>query len=126
MPERKPALPAYGGRPWFTANEGLAFLVELVALAILAWWGYRFGGGGLTGVLLAAGTVAVAVVLWGLFAAPKARFAVPLAGVLTVKALVLGGSAVALYALDHHTLALVWAVVVVANTAVAETLRRRG
>ncbi|MEU6894660.1 YrdB family protein [Streptomyces sp. NPDC046557] len=125
MSERKPAGTAYGGRPWFTANEGLAFLVEIVALAVLAWWGYRTGGGGVTGGLLAAGTLAVTIAPWGLFAAPKARFPLPLAGVLTVKALVLGGSAAALYALDHHTAALLWAAVVVANTAVAETLRRR-
>lgn len=43
---------------------------------------------------------------------------------LLVKALVLGGSAVALYALGHHVAAIVLAVVVVVNTAVAETFRR--
>ncbi|MFI5828204.1 YrdB family protein [Streptomyces sp. NPDC051578] len=107
------------------ANEALAFLVELAALAILAWWGYRAGGGGVAGVLLGAGCLAFAVALWGLFAAPKARFSLPPAGVLAVKALVLGGSAAALYALGHHAAAGAWAAVVTANTAAAETFRRR-
>lgn len=43
---------------------------------------------------------------------------------IAVKALVLGGSA-ALYALGHHAAAGAWAAVVTANTAAAETFRRR-
>jgi hypothetical protein len=31
--------------PWHAANEGLAFLLELEALAGLAWWGADTGSG---------------------------------------------------------------------------------
>ncbi|MEW2162652.1 hypothetical protein AB0912_06585 [Streptomyces sp. NPDC007084] len=41
-----------------------------------------------------------------------------------LKALVLGGGAVALYALGRHLAGIVLGVVVVANTAIAETVRR--
>lgn len=107
------------------ANEVLAFLVELAALAVLTWWGYHLGGGGFVGVVSGAAVLALAVSLWGLFAAPKARFKVRLAGVLAVKAVVLGGSAVALAALDHRPAAVIWSATVVANTGLAETFRRR-
>lgn len=107
------------------ANEVLAFLVELAALAVLAWWGYHLGGGGFVGAVSGAAVLALAVSLWGLFAAPKARFKVRLAGVLVVKAVVLGGSAVALAALDHRPAAVIWSAIVVANTGLAETFRRR-
>ena len=63
--------------------------------------------------------------LWGLFAAPRARFRPPLPAVLLVKALVLLGAAAAVGALGHLAFAIGFAVVIVANTAVAETLRSR-
>lgn len=50
------------------ANEALAFLLELAALAALAWWGFTTGSSLLVRVLLGVGTPLVAVVLWGLFA----------------------------------------------------------
>jgi ABC-type glucose/galactose transport system permease subunit len=55
------------GTAW--ANATLAFLLELAALALLAWGGWRLGGGAgaLRGVL-AVGLPVAAAVLWGLFA----------------------------------------------------------
>ncbi|MFJ8085842.1 YrdB family protein [Streptomyces sp. NPDC096205] len=126
MAEPDPAVPAWGARGWYAVNEVTAFLVELVALALLAWWGYRVAGGGGVGVLLGVAVTAAAVLLWGSFAAPRARYKMPLLGVLAVKALVLGGSAAALYGLGHPVAATGWAVLVVVDTGVAETFRRRG
>ncbi|WRZ88480.1 YrdB family protein [Streptomyces sp. NBC_01007] len=114
----------FAERPWFAANEILAFVVELVALACLGWWGFTTGHGQLLHILLGVGTPLSAIVLWSLFAAPKARLRPGLPLVLLVKALVLGGGAAAVYAVGHPVAAVVMAIVVVANTAVAETLRR--
>lgn len=121
----RPAIPSLKGRPWWAANEFLAFLLEVVALACLFWWGYSLGDGVAVQLLLGTALLVIAVALWGLFAAPRARFRPPLAGVLAVKAVVLGGGAFGLYAVGHPVAALVMAVVVVANTALAETFRRR-
>ncbi|WP_330242365.1 YrdB family protein [Streptomyces sp. NBC_00525] len=113
------------GRPWWAANELLAFLLEVVALGCLFRWGFSLTDRLVPGLLLGCAVLAAAATLWGLFAAPRARFRPPLAGVLAVKALVLGGSALALYGVGHPTAAAVMGVVVVANTALAETFRRR-
>ncbi|NEC68389.1 YrdB family protein [Streptomyces sp. SID9727] len=113
------------GRPWWAANELLAFLLEVVALGCLFWWGFTLADALALQVLLGSAPLAAAVVLWTLFAAPRARFRPPLAGVLAVKALVLGGGALALYGVGHPAAALVLGVAVVANTALAETFRRR-
>lgn len=113
------------GPPWFVANELLAFVLEVLAIGLLCWWGFASGGSVVVRVVLGLGVPAAAVVLWGLFAAPRARFRPPPAGVLVVKALVLLGAAAALYALGFAVLAVVFAVVVVVNTGVAETSRRR-
>lgn len=113
------------GRPWWAANELLAFLLELVALACLFRWGFSLADNLAVRLLLGCAVLAAAIVLWALFAAPRARFRPPLAGVLAVKALVLGGSAFALYGVGHPTAAAVLGVLVVINTALSETFRRR-
>ena len=106
-------------RPLHAVNEALAFLLELAAFGLMAWWGFTTGTGLAVHLLLGIGTPALAMVLWGLVAAPKARFRVPLPGVLLLKAAVFGGAAVCLAALGHSGWALAFAVVALVNTAVA-------
>ncbi|WP_082120131.1 YrdB family protein [Saccharothrix sp. ST-888] len=115
---------ALGGRLWYAANEVLAFLLELAALGLLCWWGFATGGGVVVRVLLGLGAPLPAAVLWGLFAAPKARLRPPLPAVLLVKAVVFGAGAAALSGVGHPVAAVVVAAVMLANTAVAETFRR--
>ncbi|WP_328940848.1 YrdB family protein [Streptomyces sp. NBC_00250] len=110
--------------PLYVLNEGLAFLLELAALALLAWWGWESVEAWAPRLLLAVAAPAAAAVLWGLFAAPKARVRLPVAGVLAVKALVFGAAAAALYALGRHGGAVVFAVVALVNTALATVDRR--
>ncbi|MER5437717.1 YrdB family protein [Streptomyces sp. NPDC002790] len=105
-------------------NEGLAFLLEVAALAVLAWWGWQTVDTTALRLLLAVAAPTVAAVLWGLFAAPKARIPVQLAGVLTVKVLIFGAAAAALYTMGRHGWATAFAVVVAANTVLA-TLDRQ-
>lgn len=88
------------------ANDVVAFLVELTALALIGLWGYRAGGPLWAKVVLAIGLVLVASVAWGLFAAPRARFRIPWVTLL-VKVAVLGAAVAAGFTI----LPLVWAVV---------------
>jgi uncharacterized protein DUF2568 len=81
------------GTAW--ANATLAFLLELAALAVLAWGGWRLGGDGALRVVLAVGLPAAAAVLWGLFAAPHATYATT-PGRLATQLVVFGGAAVVL------------------------------
>ncbi|MET8536215.1 YrdB family protein [Streptomyces sp. NPDC005065] len=119
-------IPALTGRPWWAANEVLAFVLELAALACLSWWGFHSGGGHPARQLLLAFAIpALAIALWALFAAPRARIRLPLAGVLAVKAVVLGGGAFGLYRVGHPAAAVALAVVMVANTGLAETFRHK-
>ncbi|MFB4422333.1 YrdB family protein [Streptomyces sp. QL37] len=68
-------------------------MLEVVAIGALAWWGFTAPEGAAASVVLGIGLPGAAVVLWGLFAAPRARFPLPLAGVPAVKTVVLGGGA---------------------------------
>jgi hypothetical protein len=105
--------------PLHVLNEGLAFVLEVAAIVALAWWGFTTGGNVLVNIILGVGAPVAAMVLWGLFAAPRARFKVALPLVLLVKAVVFGAGALAFYGVDHAALALGFAVVAVLNTALA-------
>jgi hypothetical protein len=105
--------------PLHVLNEGLAFVLEVIALALLAWWGFATGGNLVVEILLGLGTPLAAAVLWGMFAAPKARFKVPIAGVLVVKALVFAAGALALWALHYAGLGIGFAALALVNTALA-------
>ena len=95
-------------------NELVAFLLELCALAALAWWGVRAGGSPLARAALGIGAPLLTAVAWGLFAAPRAPVtARPLK--LAVVAVVFGAATVALWAVGARPLAVAFAVVVVAN-----------
>jgi hypothetical protein len=105
--------------PWHEVNEALAFLLELIMLGVLAWWGAQAVSGLAGRILLAVAAPLLAAVIWGLFAAPRARVQLPLAGILTVKAIEFGGAAAALAALGHPVLAVVFAAVALVNTTLA-------
>ncbi|MEV0659967.1 YrdB family protein [Actinomadura luteofluorescens] len=105
--------------PLHALNEGLAFLLELAAIAALAWWGFTASGNVLVNIVLGLGAPAAAIVLWGMFAAPRARFTIALPLVLLVKAAVFGAGALALYGVGHATAAIAFAVIALLNTALA-------
>jgi hypothetical protein len=104
--------------PLNVANEALAFLLELAMLAALGWWGATVGGSFVVHVLLGIGAPLTAAVVWGLFAAPRARVRLPMGGVIAVKALAFGSAAVAIAAMGRWGLAASFAVVTFVNTAI--------
>lgn len=99
---------------WKWSNLTLAFVMELVALGALGFWGWRTGDTMPTKLLLGIGTPVGAAVLWGLFAAPQAQFPNPVLAII-VKLVVFGGAAAGLWAIGHRSAAVVFAVVVAAN-----------
>jgi Protein of unknown function (DUF2568) len=105
--------------PLHVANEGLAFLVEWLALAALAWWGAETGGGLVAGLLLGIGAPLAAAVVWGSYASPKARIELPLAGVIAVKAVVFVTAMLCVDLIGHRTLAIGFGVVAAATTVIA-------
>jgi hypothetical protein len=113
------------GRGLRGANEALAFLLEVAALVAVGVWGYHVGSGVPLKVALAVALPVLVAVVWGLFAAPRAVVKLPLWGVLTVKALVFGAAALAFVHSGHTTVGIVFAIVVLVNTATL-TVGRRG
>ncbi len=109
-----------GGPIHHQANLVLRFLLELCALAALFFWGLRIGGGSIMGVALGLGVVLIAAFVWGMFASPRARVSLPLAGRLVVELVFFGSAAAGLYATGHPVLGVVLLVLAVINRALIQ------
>ena len=99
------------------ANLGLAFLLELVALASFAFWGFTATDTTTLNVVLGIGVPIVAIVLWGFFAAPQSERRLRGTPYLIFKLAFFTLAIVALYLAGSTTLALIFAVVFALNTA---------
>jgi hypothetical protein len=106
-------------KPVHIFNEGLAFLLELVALVLFAVWGFRVGSNAAVHFLLGLGAPALMIVVWDTFAAPRARIKLPMAGVLVVKFVVFAAAAAAGYAAGWHAGAVAFGIVALVNSVVA-------
>jgi hypothetical protein len=95
-------------------NDVVAFLVEITVVVLLAVAGFGYGGSRVAAVLLGVGLPLVAVVLWGVFAAPRARLG-NAALRLVVKVAVLGAGVVAAFVVLPAVWAALFAAVVVVN-----------
>lgn len=99
-------------------NLGLAFLLELLALAALCFWGFHIGSSTAIHIVLGIALPVVAAVLWGLFAAGGGpKYTTPPWFKIFIKALVYGAATVGLFVTGHPVLAIVFAALVIVNTA---------
>ncbi len=97
------------------ANLALAFLLELCALAALAYWGFNTGSGTLIHVILGIGAPLIAAVLWGMFVAPRAAKPVSPPTRLALRLLVFGSAALGLAVAGQPTLAGIFASLTMVN-----------
>jgi hypothetical protein len=99
------------------ANLGLRFLLELCALAALAYWGSQTGPPAVS-VVLAIGAPLAGAALWGVFAAPKSRHRLRGSRRLVVEIPFFGAAAAGLAATGQWLLALIFAAAVVLSELV--------
>jgi uncharacterized protein DUF2568 len=96
------------------ANLALKFLLELAAIAAFAYWGSTVGHGAVS-VLVAIAAPALAVVLWGTFAAPKAEHRLAAARRIPFELAVFGLAVAALVAAGAPLVAALLGVLVSIN-----------
>lgn len=106
---------------WRLGNLGLAFLLELAAIAALGYWGFHVAGSTAVRIVLGLGAPALAIVAWALFAAPTATFAAPALYWLTVT-LVFGGAGAGLWVSHQQVLGVLLPVLFVANLVIIKAM----
>lgn len=100
------------------ANLALRFALELCAFAALGYWGSQATSSNLWRTVLAIATPAAAIVVWGLFVAPKARVKVSEPVRWAIELVVFVGAAVALAAAGQMVLGIALGVIAAGNGAI--------
>jgi hypothetical protein len=93
-----------------TAIDAITLALEVIALVVMAWWGFAswpFPGN----ILFGLGTPVFAATVWGLFRSPRARFPLDPIGKVLIEVAVFGSTAVMLVTLGQPVLALVYGIV---------------
>ncbi|WP_207454141.1 YrdB family protein [Desertivibrio insolitus] len=93
-----------------TAIDVVTFVLEVVALVVMAWWGFASWPFPVN-VLLGIATPLFAATVWGLFRSPKARFPLDPIGKVLIEAAVFGSTAVMLATLGLPIAAVVFGIV---------------
>lgn len=106
------------------ANLLLRFLLELCALAALGYWGYHVVQVETARLVLCIAAPIVFAVLWGLFAAHRAKFPPRKPWKAVVGFLFLEAAALGLALAGQVELAVAFALLIAANTATLELLKR--
>jgi Protein of unknown function (DUF2568) len=96
-------------------NLALKFLMELAAIAAFGYWGATTASGAWA-ILLAIAAPGAAVLLWGLFAAPKSAQRLPPATRIPFELAVFGLAALALFAADSSVAAIILVLVAILNS----------
>jgi hypothetical protein len=96
-------------------NAGLAFFLELAMLAAFAYWGFYGDKSVLTKWALGIGLPLVVAAVWGILLAPQAAYRLNITGGAILSLILFLLAAVALYQTQHHTLAIVFAVLAIIN-----------
>jgi len=96
-------------------NLGVRFLLEILALIILGYWGFKTQHGTILKVVIGIGAPLLFAVIWGMFGAPKARFGLRGFPFLFLELIVFGLPFVALLVTEKTTLASLYGVVVILN-----------
>jgi hypothetical protein len=97
------------------ANLALRFFLELAALVALGYWGFQVGDGPVGKTLLTLGAPLAAIVLWGLFGAPRALRPLAEPWHVLLEVVVFGSAVPALIAARQPALAAVFGVLLVVN-----------
>ncbi len=99
-----------------SGNDAVRFLLELCALAAVAYWGWRTGGSTPSRLLLAVGAVALVAIVWAVFRSESgAPVEVPTAARIVIEVAVFAAAAAALAAVGRIWLAVAFALVAATN-----------
>jgi uncharacterized protein DUF2568 len=100
-----------------SANLALAFLLEIAMLAAFALWGFQASTQTVVRFILGICTPLLAVVVWGIFLAPRSTRRLTGIALHLAELVIFGLAALALAAAGHRDLAILFAVVAVVNQA---------
>ena len=105
-------------------NLGVAFLLELGAVAAYGYWGFIVGPNTLTKIALGLGAPALAIIVWAIFGAPRSQTHLEGAAYLALQAIFFGGAALALAVAGQRGVGVAFALIALASCTAAAIWRQ--
>jgi Mn2+/Fe2+ NRAMP family transporter len=100
-------------------NLALAFLLELLVLVALCYFGFVIGPNIFVKISLGLGLPIVAIVIWAVLGAPRSKRRLKGFPFLLLQIIFFGSAAVVLYLAGQRVLGIIFALVFVLNTVLA-------
>ncbi len=100
-------------------NIGLSFLLELLMLAAFGYWGFQTGTSTLIRVVLGIGTPLLAIIIWGIYNAPRSARRLARNPRLLLELFMFSLAALALAAAGQPAAALIFAIFILINLSLA-------
>ncbi|BBH22847.1 hypothetical protein Back11_41920 [Paenibacillus baekrokdamisoli] len=104
-------------------NLLVRFLLELVMIFALGYWGFHIGHGVVVKIIAGIGFPLVSAVIWGRFIAPKAPIKLPEIGVIALESILFLSAFIGLYTTGLKAFAIVFILIAIANLSVITKYR---
>ncbi|WP_413303023.1 YrdB family protein [Bacillus sp. 1P10SD] len=96
-------------------NLGVRFLLEVMVLVILGYWGFHVTQSSLIKIVFGIGTPLLVAVIWGMFGAPKAPYTLTGLPFWLLEIVIFGLPVVVLFLLEMQTMACLYGGMAVIN-----------
>ena len=96
-------------------NLILRFLLELIILFALGYWGFHYDSILFVQIVLGLGLPLITAVIWGKFISPKATIRLPIIGVFIIELLIFIAAFLCLLANGFNVFAIIFIVVSIVN-----------
>ena len=105
-------------------NLGVRFLLEIIVLVTMGYWGFHVTQSAFVKILLGIGTPLLVAVIWGMFGAPKAPYTLTGFPFLLLDILIFGLPVVVLLYLEKQTMAWFYVGIAVINNILMKVLNQ--
>jgi len=96
-------------------NLGLRFVLEIILLFSLGYWGFHVGQGVWLSIILGLGLPLLTAVIWGMIISPKATIKLPIGVVLLIEAVLFAAGVLALIDTGFKVFAVVFGIAALVN-----------
>lgn len=96
-------------------NLVIRFLLELVILFALGYWGFHYDSNLIIQIVLGVGLPLITAIIWGKTISPKATMKLPMIGVIGIELMIFGAAFLCLLCEGFQAFAIIFIIVSVVN-----------
>lgn len=101
------------------ANIGFSFILEVVGIIILSYWGFSFYSSKVVQIILGIGLPLTLIVIWGIWCAPSSGHSLVKISLIILKCTLFGLITLCLIHRKHELLGITFAISVIVNLGIS-------